>query len=44
MAVLLFLLWIIWNGKVNAEILLFVRFFCVIHWSLSERSLRRPWQ
>ena len=23
MAVLLFLLWIIWNGKVNAEILLF---------------------
>ena len=44
MAVLLFLLWIIWNGKVNAEIILFVlkanadsgetlRFFCVMRQS-----------
>ena len=51
MAVLLFLLWIIWNGKVNAEILLFgvaltalVLLFAVKVLGYSLESERRFWR
>lgn len=51
MAILLFLLWIIWNGKVNAEILLFgvvltalVLLFAVKVLGYSLKSERRFWR
>lgn len=51
MAVLLFLLWIIWNGKVNAEILLFgvaltvpVLLFAIKVMGYSLESERRFWK
>ena len=51
MAVLLFLLWIIWNGKVNAEIILFglaltvlVLLFAVKVLGYSLESERRFWR
>ena len=51
MAILLFLLWIIWNGKVNAEILLFgaaltvlVLLFAIKVLGYSLESERRFWR
>ncbi|MBQ8052876.1 MAG: Na+/H+ antiporter subunit E [Lachnospiraceae bacterium] len=51
MAILLFLLWIIWNGKVNAEILLFgvaltvlVLVFAIKVLGYSLKSERRFWR
>ena len=51
MAILLFLLWIIWNGKVNAEILLFgvaltalVLLFAIKVLGYSIESERRFWR
>ena len=51
MAILLFLLWIIWNGKVNAEIILFgvaltalVLLFAVKVLGYSLESERRFWR
>jgi multicomponent Na+:H+ antiporter subunit E len=51
MAILLFLLWLIWNGKINAEILLFgaaltalALFFAVKVLGYSLESERRFWR